>query len=74
MAKRRWIICISQVSLSLLHSLHAAVDGPHQRLLGQTLTITKSRVTLGPNQSKHLIGNLKRQVILEVNVFQDSSI
>lgn len=44
-AKRRWIICISQVSLSLLHSLHAAVDGPHQRLLGQTLTITNSRVT-----------------------------
>lgn len=33
----RGIIHISQVSLSLLDGLHAAVDGPHQGLLGQTL-------------------------------------
>lgn len=38
MAEWRKIINMTQVSLSLLHSLHTAVDGPHQGLLGQTLT------------------------------------
>lgn len=37
MTQGRGIIHISQVSLSLLDGLHAAVDGPHQGLLGQTL-------------------------------------
>lgn len=37
MTQGRGIIHISQVSLGLLDSLHAAVDGPHQGLLGQTL-------------------------------------
>lgn len=36
---------MAQVSLSLLHSLHTAVDGPHEGLLGQTLTITNNRDT-----------------------------
>ncbi len=36
---------MSQVSLSLLHGLHTAVDGPHQGLLGLTLTITNKRET-----------------------------
>lgn len=39
MAQGRGIIHISQVSLSLLDGLHAAVDGPHQGLLGQTLVM-----------------------------------
>lgn len=43
MAQWRQIIYISQVSLSLLHSLHTAVYGPHQGLLGQTLTTTNNR-------------------------------
>lgn len=34
MAQWRQIIDMSQVSLGLLHSLHTAVDGPHQGLLG----------------------------------------
>lgn len=37
MTQGRGIIHISQVSLGLLDSLHAAVDGPHQGLLGQAL-------------------------------------
>lgn len=39
-AQRRRIISISKVGLSLLHRLHAAVDGPHQSLLSVTLTKT----------------------------------
>lgn len=34
MAEWRQIIYMSQVSLGLLDSLHTAVDGPHQGLLG----------------------------------------
>lgn len=34
MAQWRQIIDMSQVSLGLLHSLHTAVDGSHQGLLG----------------------------------------
>lgn len=49
MAQWRQIIYISQVSLSLLHSLHAAVDGPHQGLLGQTLTTANNRDTHSAN-------------------------
>lgn len=45
MAQGRRIIYVSQVSLSLLHSLHTAVDSPHQGLLGQTLTIASHRNT-----------------------------
>lgn len=45
MAQWRQIIHMSQVSLSLLHSLHTAIDGPHQCLLGQTLTIANNRHT-----------------------------
>lgn len=45
MAQKWRIICISQVSLSLLHSMHTAVDGPHQGLLGQTLTKMNNRNT-----------------------------
>lgn len=52
MTQGRGIIHISQVSLSLLDSLHAAVDGPHQGLLGQTLlTATWQRYTI--NKSEH---------------------
>lgn len=39
-AQRRRVVGVSEVGLSLLHRLHAAVDGPHQGLLSVTLTTT----------------------------------
>lgn len=51
-AQGRRIISISKVSLSLLHRLHAAVDGPHQSLLSVTLaTTTTSSTTITQKQS-----------------------
>lgn len=53
MTQGRGIIHISQVSLSLLDGLHAAVDGPHQGLLGQTLwTATWQRYTMCTDLNK----------------------
>lgn len=43
MTQWRQIIDVSQVCLGLLHSLHTAVDGSHQGLLGQTLTTANNR-------------------------------
>lgn len=43
MAQWRQIIYMHQVGLGLLHSLHTAVDGSHQGLLGKTLTGTNNR-------------------------------
>lgn len=54
MAQRRQIIYISQVSLSLLHSLHTAVDGPHQSLLSQTLKTTNNTDTQRANDKSNL--------------------
>lgn len=42
MAEWRQIIYMSQVGLRLLYSLHTAVDGPHQGLLGLTLITTET--------------------------------
>lgn len=75
-AQRRRIISVSQVSLSLLHRLHAAVDGPHQGLLSVTLstaTATTKTTTITQKQlTKAFLSSLCTSLPPSLDVFSSS--